>query len=53
MLSKIYGEALCSFANVPFAIVRLHNIYGPRMGMQHVIPQWIKKLKKTQKNNYF
>ena len=39
MLSKIYGEALCSFSNIPFAIVRLHNIYGPRMGMQHVIPQ--------------
>ena len=44
---------LCSFANVPFAIVRLHNIYGPRMGMQHVIPQWIKKLKKHKKTIIF
>tara|TARA_Y200000002_G_scaffold299837_1_gene254783 strand:- start:9360 stop:10316 length:957 start_codon:yes stop_codon:yes gene_type:complete len=53
MLSKIYGEALCSFANIPFAIVRLHNIYGPRMGMQHVIPQWIKKIKKNIKKQSF
>ena len=53
MLSKIYGEALCSFANVPFAIVRLHNIYGPRMGMQHVIPQWIKKIEKNTKKQLF
>jgi nucleoside-diphosphate-sugar epimerase len=39
MLSKIYGEALCHQAGVPFTIVRPHNIYGPRMGMQHVIPE--------------
>jgi nucleoside-diphosphate-sugar epimerase len=39
MLSKIYGEALCHQAGVPFTIVRPHNLYGPRMGMQHVIPE--------------
>lgn len=39
MLSKIYGEALCQHANVPFTIVRPHNVYGPRMGMAHVIPE--------------
>ena len=53
MLSKIYGEALCNFANIPFVIVRLHNIYGPRMGMQHVIPQWIEKIKKDKKRKTF
>lgn len=39
MLSKIYGEALCRYSGVPFTIVRPHNIYGPRMGMAHVIPE--------------
>lgn len=39
MLSKIYGEALCNYSGRPFTIVRLHNVYGPRMGMAHVIPE--------------
>jgi len=38
MLSKIYGEAMCQHSKVPFTIVRPHNVYGPRMGMSHVIP---------------
>jgi len=43
MLSKIYGEAICQHASIPVAIVRPHNIYGPRMGMSHVIPELLKK----------
>jgi UDP-glucose 4-epimerase len=43
MLSKIYGEALCHHSGVPFTIVRPHNIYGPRMGMSHVIPELLNK----------
>jgi UDP-glucose 4-epimerase len=39
MLSKIYGEALCRHSGLPFTIVRPHNVYGPRMGMAHVIPE--------------
>jgi nucleoside-diphosphate-sugar epimerase len=39
MLSKIYGEALCHQSGLPFTILRPHNIYGPRMGMAHVIPE--------------
>ena len=39
MLSKIYGEALCRHAGLPFTILRPHNVYGPRMGMAHVIPE--------------
>lgn len=39
MLAKIYGEALCRHAGVPFTIIRPHNVYGPRMGMAHVIPE--------------
>jgi len=41
--SKILGELAvthyCRKHNLPFAIVRYHNVYGPRMGMEHVIPQ--------------
>ena len=43
MLSKIYGEAICQHASIPVAIVRPHNVYGPRMGMSHVIPELLKK----------
>lgn len=43
MLSKIYGEALCHYSDLPFTIVRLHNIYGMRMGMDHVIPELLMK----------
>lgn len=43
MLSKVYGEALCHQAGLPFTIVRPHNFYGPRMGMSHVIPELLKR----------
>ncbi len=43
MLSKIYGEALCSQSGLPFTIFRPHNIYGPRMGMRHVIPELMRR----------
>jgi len=43
MLSKIYGEALCHHSGLPFTIVRPHNVYGPRMGMQHVVPELLQR----------
>jgi UDP-glucose 4-epimerase len=43
MLSKIYGEAMCHSAGLPFTIVRPHNVYGPRMGLAHVIPELLKR----------
>ena len=43
-LSKITGESLCLHSGLPVTIVRPHNIYGPRMGMSHVIPELIKKI---------
>lgn len=43
MLSKIYGEALCHHSGTPYTIFRPHNIYGPRMGMAHVIPEQLSK----------
>jgi nucleoside-diphosphate-sugar epimerase len=41
--SKIFGEMAvihyCQSVGKPFAIARYHNVYGPRMGNDHVIPQ--------------
>ena len=41
--SKIVGEIAvaqyCGVFNKPYAIVRYHNVYGPRMGTAHVIPE--------------
>ncbi len=44
MLSKIYGEALVHQAGVPGVIIRPHNIYGPRMGVEHVVPELMKRM---------
>jgi UDP-glucuronate decarboxylase len=43
MLSKIHGEAMCHHAKVPFTILRPHNVYGPRMGLSHVIPELLQR----------
>jgi UDP-glucuronate decarboxylase len=41
--SKVFGELAvthgCASASKPFVIVRYHNVYGPHMGFDHVIPQ--------------
>ncbi len=42
-LSKLYGEALCHHAGLPFTIIRPHNVYGPRMGLSHVIPELLER----------
>jgi nucleoside-diphosphate-sugar epimerase len=43
LLSKIYGEAMCQHGGIPFTIVRPHNVYGPRMGLSHVIPELLER----------
>ena len=43
MLSKLFGEAMFNFSTLPITNVRLHNVYGPRMGMSHVIPELLFK----------
>ncbi len=43
LLSKLYGEALCHHADLPFTIIRPYNIYGPRMGMAHVVPELLQR----------
>ncbi len=43
MLSKIYGESICTHSGLPYTIMRPHNFYGPRMGFSHVIPELLRK----------
>lgn len=46
--SKIFGEVsvrqYCKIYHKPFTIVRYHNVYGPRMGNQHVIPEMCSRI---------
>lgn len=46
-LTKMLGEAglihYCNELNLNHVIVRYHNVYGPRMGFSHVIPQVVKR----------
>ena len=48
MLSKMYGESIAHMYGkmhaIPYTIVRYHNVYGPRMGFKHVIPEMFIKL---------
>lgn len=50
--SKFMGEFLCqNFGRtfgVPVSVIRYHNIYGPRMGTKHVIPEFIIRLKNRE-----
>ncbi len=48
LLSKIYGEAMCVHSGIPYTVFRPHNIYGPRMGMSHVIPELFFKVFQLQ-----
>ena len=60
-LSKIQGEflthTLCKQLYIPYSILRPHNVYGPRMGHSHVIPQLWNKIKSSEsvlvKNPHF
>ena len=57
-VTKILGEIACLHYSKQYGfdttIVRYHNIYGPRMGTQHVIPEFILRLKKdTEKLEMF
>ncbi len=46
--SKITGELLtvnyCRTHNVSFRIIRYHNIYGVRMGYDHVLPEFFRRI---------
>ena len=42
--SKIFAESLVANSGLPFVIGRFHNIYGPRMGWDHVIPKYCQQV---------
>jgi len=48
--SKLHGEIACFAAQaqtgIPVVVGRFHNAYGPRMGVHHVIPDFINRAKK-------
>jgi UDP-glucose 4-epimerase/UDP-glucuronate decarboxylase len=48
MLSKMYGESIAftygRLYNLATTIVRYHNVYGPRMGFVHVVPEMFVKI---------
>lgn len=48
-LSKLFSEKILEISNINYIIYRPHNIYGPRMGKSHVIPELIKKISKQKK----
>jgi nucleoside-diphosphate-sugar epimerase len=55
-VGKIISEMLCIYyAKKIFkklVIFRPHNVYGPDMGKEHVIPQFIEKILKTKYKNF-
>ena len=52
-ISKILSEKIIKFFGLPFLILRPHNIYGPRMGYSHVIPEQIRRIKNKSKSKVF
>ena len=48
--SKLHGELATIAAShqlkTPYTILRFHNVYGPRMGNKHVIPDFLERAKK-------
>ena len=46
--SKLHGEVLtcsaCTEFGTPFTVIRYHNVYGPRMGDKHVIPDFVERM---------
>lgn len=48
--SKLAGELLCDYYGRAHGLrirsFRLHNVYGPRMGSAHVVPQFIERARR-------
>lgn len=51
-LAKSFGEVACHGAAIQFGtnftILRFHNIYGPRMGFKHVIPDFLARARRGE-----
>tara|TARA_B100002052_G_C15582428_1_gene462886 strand:+ start:120 stop:629 length:510 start_codon:yes stop_codon:yes gene_type:complete len=52
-LSKIFGEKYVKLSGMSYLILRPHNIYGPRMGYSHVIPELIKRMSNSKEVDVF
>lgn len=39
LVSELSVRHYCGDVGIPFVIARLHNVYGPRMGVRHVVPE--------------
>ena len=54
--SKIHGEVTIQQAaaskGFPFTVIRYHNVYGPRMGDKHVIPDFAERLTRRKFDLY-
>jgi len=51
-LSKMWGEAYAQYLAAEderFVTVRYHNVYGPDMGYEHVIPQIVTRVRDREK----
>ncbi len=48
--AKIHGEVLvinaCRQFDTPFSIIRYHNVFGPRMGDKHIVPDFLTRLRR-------
>ena len=45
-VAKMWGEVGLAHSGRPFVVGRFHNVYGPRMGHDHVIPMFCAQLLK-------
>ncbi len=50
VISKLTAEILYLNSGLPSIIGRLHNVYGPRMGLKHVVPELISKFASKKKS---
>ena len=46
-VSKAWAEAMLAQSGHDYVILRFHNVYGPAMGMDHVIPMFCQQLRGT------
>jgi nucleoside-diphosphate-sugar epimerase len=48
IIGEIYTHTFCNKLGIDYSIIRPHNIYGPKMGYEHVIPQFITRIVKKE-----
>ena len=53
IISELYGIHFAKKYFKKFIIFRPHNVYGKDMGNEHVIPEFINRLRKLKKGNKF